>query len=153
MSSPFLRTLQTAAYLINSITNSKDKILFHHDYLSANLKLKDGDNPLTNGVLATTSQDTIISGYLSSNVSTLTSLSTHLPLLSFPDKNFSKRYIAGLQDLFSHHATPNTVLILVSHHKGIPEIARLKYQGVPDAKKLRSASHIEEPNYCCTLSF
>ena len=151
VSSPLLRTLQTAAFLQYALTNSVETVLHTHDYLSANLKLRDGANPLTHGSLAT-DQD-LLSTHLSSHVSSLISVSTHLPPLAFPDKNFSKRYTLGLTDLFTHHTPANTVLILVSHHKGIPEISRLKYHGHPEAKKLRRELEIERPSYCCTIGF
>jgi hypothetical protein len=106
---------------------------------------------LTHGYLAT--DPNLLPTHLSSKVSSIISVSSHLPPLSFPDKNFSKRYSQGLTDLFTQHTPANTVLILVSHHKGIPEISRLKYHGHPEAKKLRKELEIEKPSYCCTIAF
>jgi hypothetical protein len=106
---------------------------------------------LTHGYLATNPH--LLPLYLSSKVSSILSVSSHLPPLSFPDKNFSKRYSQGLTDLFTQHTPANTVLVLVSHHKGIPEISRLKYHGHAEAKKLRKEQEIEKPSYCCTIGF
>ena len=106
---------------------------------------------MTHGYLATDPH--LLTTHLSSKVSAILSVSSHLPPLPFPDKNFSKRYSQGLTDLFSQHTAPNTVLILVSHHKGIPEISRLKFHGHPEAKKLRKELEIEKPSYCCTIAF
>ena len=106
---------------------------------------------MTHGYLAT--DPNLLATHLSSKVSSHISLSSHLPPLAFPDKNFSKRYLQGLTDLFTQHTPANTVLVLVSHHKGIPEISRLRYHGHPEAKKLRKELEIERPSYCCTIAF
>ncbi len=116
--------------------------------MCANLKARDPANPLTEGVLA---QNPELAKTLPST-SDILPLPTNLPLpLSHPDKNFSRRYTQGLSDLFTNHCFPNTVLILVSHHKGIDEIIRLRHSGLPDSKKLRAQDHIEDPSYCCTI--
>jgi hypothetical protein len=71
------------------------------------------------------------------------------------DKNFDKRYTQGVEDIFQNYFVaedaPKVVLVLVSHHKGIHPIIKMKYKGVPDSKKLRKHEYPEDPSYCCTL--
>ena len=43
------------------------------------------------------------------------------------------------------------VIVLVSHHKAINQMIKLKYKNMEGSKKKRAQDYVEEPSYCCTL--
>ena len=68
ISSPLLRTLQTAAQVSFAITGTSDLPLVTHEYLSVKLKSGLKMNPLEHGALAQYERDELISRFLDKKV-------------------------------------------------------------------------------------
>ncbi len=103
--SPFLRTLQTASYLQSALSPEKTLPLIVNDYLSANMSEGDLFEPLIHGALAVCPKSELIEKLLDGKVREIArDHLTKLEKLKAPDKDFSKRYIKGLEDIFSNWA-------------------------------------------------
>ncbi|TNV76524.1 hypothetical protein FGO68_gene15149 [Halteria grandinella] len=162
ISSPFLRTLQTCAYLQEGVTNSTETSILVNEYLSQSIKLRMQDkNGLRDGMYATNERSHLIANYLGGKIASADyDTISKLPLLNIPakkEKDFDKRYVLGIQDIIRTHFMNTTldklVLVLVSHHKALRPLIKSKFKGLQDSKLMRKEFYVEHPSYCCTVQF
>ena len=107
---------------------------------------------ITMGALATIGTKGIIENFLDGRIKEIKRDGlSKLEKLIAPDKDYKKRYTKGILDILSNYAKPKHVLIIVSHHKGIPCLLKLKYFGQVDAKEARKEEQKDDPDYCTTI--
>eukprot|EP00347_Sterkiella_histriomuscorum_P023034 403336211 len=146
--SPFIRTLQTAAYLSYGLNqNTKSQIITNPNIcvkLSQSMKM----DPLTKGTFAKNDQRTLISKYLDQKLGSIVNDEmTQLQKPKFPELKSKSRYIAGFNDIIKNHIVncnkiDKQVIILVSHSDGINPFLSLN----------GGDEKIKSPCYCSTLA-
>ncbi|CDW91154.1 UNKNOWN [Stylonychia lemnae] len=144
--SPFIRTLQTAAYLQFGITGKTDTTLITNPSICVKLAAKMKQDPLTKGTLAKYDLKKVISDYLDQKVGDIVSDAlAKLDRPTFPEETSKQRYIKGFKDIIQSHfieqESLKQVIILVSHSDGINAFHGLN----------GDAGKISHPSYCCTL--
>ncbi|CDW89685.1 phosphoglycerate mutase family protein [Stylonychia lemnae] len=151
ISSPMLRTLQTAAYLANGLFENNTSEIITNSQLCVKLKPGLKQDPLKKGTYKQKEQE-LISKYLDGMIKNIQQDELmNLSNPSFPEDNevFNDRYLKGFKEIINNHfildaeQSKKQVLILVSHHKAINLLLKM-YN-----KKLR----YNGPSYCATLGF
>jgi hypothetical protein len=113
-----------------ALSPEKPLPLIINDYLASNRSKGDMFDEITMGALATIGTKGIIENFLDGRIKEIKRDGlSKLEKLIAPDKDYKKRYTKGILDLLNNYAKPKRVLIIVSHHKGIPCLLKLKYFG------------------------
>eukprot|EP00347_Sterkiella_histriomuscorum_P011745 403371264 len=113
LSSPMIRTLETAAYLSHGLTNSTDGALIVNNNLCVKLKSRLKKNPLEHGYLAMANQSdppslqTLIQQRLDNKISQISSQDPHdtLNMIKYPEDNqeFQQRFMLGFHDIIKNY--------------------------------------------------
>ena len=104
ISSPFLRTLQTASYLISALKQQSDLEILTYDNICVKLKNKYNKDPLIKGALATIERNKFINKYLDNKVKLIKKdEKCQLKRPSFPEEKSGLRYKKGFLDIIQNY--------------------------------------------------